>query len=226
MHEQIAQCLATRSAQPPGGDGHRSPEAKPNGHDECTLLHTEDGDGDQGDREREHERPPPQAPHPRTHEPLHQTIERTSHLKARFAHAMLHVGAARVVPLVRRLLLANLALAILLAIHIADHSLRQPDDGQLGLTASLPGLLGALAVFVSLALVVSGYRYAPQVAGTIGILTAVGFVAVHLAPHWSMFSDPYADRELDAGSWIQMLVALAGGLLLAFEAGRVATWRA
>jgi len=121
---------------------------------------------------------------------------------------------------VRRLLLANLALAILLAGHVADHTLRQPADEQLSLVAGLPGLLGALAVFVSLALVAFGYRHAAQVAGTVGLLTALGFVAVHLVPDWSMFSDPYADRDLDAGSWIQMLAALTGGLLLAFEARR------
>ena len=126
----------------------------------------------------------------------------------------------------RRLLLANLALAVLLLIHIADHSLRQPADGQLGLVESLPGLLGALAVFISLALVAFGYRHAALVAGTIGLLTALGFVAVHLVPNWSMFSDPYADRDLDAGSWIQMLSALAGGLVLAFEARTLAVRRA
>ena len=120
----------------------------------------------------------------------------------------------------RRLLLANLALAILLAGHVADHTLRQPADEQLSLVAGLPGLLGALAVFVSLALVALGYRHAARVAGTVGLLTALGFVAVHLVPDWSMFSDPYADRDLDAGSWIQMLAALTGGLLLAFEARR------
>jgi len=121
---------------------------------------------------------------------------------------------------VRRLLLANLVLAILLVVHIADHSLRQPADQQLSLAASIPGLAGALAVFVSLAVIAAGYRYAPQIAGTIGMLTALGFVAVHLAPHWSMFSDPYADRYLDAGSWIEMLATLTGGLLVAFEARR------
>jgi len=120
----------------------------------------------------------------------------------------------------RRLLLANLALAILLAGHVADHALRQPAGEQLSLVASLPGLLGTLAVFVSLALVASGHRHAPPIAGAVGMLTALGFIAVHLAPHWSMFSDPYADRDLDAGSWIQMLAALIGGLLLAFEAQR------
>jgi len=122
---------------------------------------------------------------------------------------------------VRRLLLANLALALLLAGHVADHALRQPADEQLSLVASLPGLLGALAVFVSLGIVAAGYRHAPQIAGAIGLLTALGFVAVHLVPEWSMFSDPYAERYLDAGSWIEMLAALAGGLLVAFEAWRV-----
>lgn len=121
----------------------------------------------------------------------------------------------------RRLLLANIALAILLAGHVADHALRQPGDQQLSTVASLPGLLGVAAVFVSLAFVAAGHRRAPQIAGTVGVVTAIGFVAVHLAPHWSMFSDPYADRYLDAGSWIEMLAALAGGLLLAYEARRL-----
>jgi hypothetical protein len=122
---------------------------------------------------------------------------------------------------VRRLLIANIALAALLAAHVADHTLRQPAGDQLGLVASLPGLLGTVAVFASLALVARGTRHAAQFAGVVGLLTALGFVAVHLAPHWSMFSDPYADRYLDAGSWIEMLAALAGGLLVAIEALRV-----
>jgi hypothetical protein len=126
---------------------------------------------------------------------------------------------------VRRLLLANIALAILLAGHIADHALRQAPDAQLSLLGALPGLLGAVAVFVSLALVASGYRRAPAVAAVVGTLTTLGFVAVHLAPHWSMFSDPYADRYLDAGSWIQMLATLTGGLLLAHEALRLTARR-
>jgi hypothetical protein len=119
---------------------------------------------------------------------------------------------------VRRLLIANIALAALLAGHVADHALRQPAGDQLPLLGSLPGLLGTVAVFVALVLVARGTRHAAQFAGVIGLLTALGFVAVHLAPHWSMFSDPYADRYLDAGSWIEMLAALAGGLWVAIEA--------
>ena len=89
----------------------------------------------------------------------------------------------------RRLLAANAALAALLVVHIADHTVRQPADAQLGLA------------------------------------TALGFVAIHLAPHWSMFSDPYPDRYLDAGSWIQMSANLAAGLWLAYEGWRVTATR-
>lgn len=121
----------------------------------------------------------------------------------------------------RRLLIANIALAVLLALHVADHVLRQPADEQLSLVGSLPGLLGAVAVFVSVGLVARGVAFAPAIAGTLGLLTAAGFVAVHLAPHWSLFSDPYADRALDSGSWIQMLTALAAGAWLAYEGARL-----
>lgn len=121
----------------------------------------------------------------------------------------------------RRLLAANAALAAVLAGHIADHVLRQPAGEQLGLLASLPGLLGAAAVFVLLGLVWRGVSIAPALAAGLGLLTAAGFVAVHLLPHWSMFSDPYTDRYLDAGSWIEMLAAIAGALWLAFEGWRL-----
>ncbi len=125
----------------------------------------------------------------------------------------------------RRLLAANAALAALLVVHIADHTVRQPADAQLGLVASLPGLLGAVAVLITLALVARGWRHAPLAAGAIGLMTGLGFVAVHLLPHWSMFSDPYADRYLDAASWIQMSANLAAGLWLAYEGWRVTATR-
>jgi hypothetical protein len=119
---------------------------------------------------------------------------------------------------VRRLLIANAALVVLLVGHIADHSLRQPAGAQLSLSASFPGLLGTLLAVISLALVARDAKHAPQFAGFIGLATALGFVAIHLLPHWSMFSDPYRSRYLDAGSWIEMLAALSCGLLVAIEA--------
>lgn len=121
----------------------------------------------------------------------------------------------------RRLLIANIALAVLLVGHVADHTLNQPASDQLPLSGSFPGLLGVVAVFVSLALVIRRARYAPHFASIVGLLTALGFVAIHLAPHWGMFSDPYADRYLNTGSWIGMFAALACGALVAIEALRV-----
>jgi hypothetical protein len=126
----------------------------------------------------------------------------------------------------RRLLFANAALAILLAGHVADHVLRQPADQQLPFLGSLPGLLGVAAVFGSLVLVAREHRQAPLIAGVIGMLSALGFVAVHLVPHWSMFSDPYTARYLDAFSWVEMLAALTGGLVVAYEARRLLVRRA
>ena len=125
----------------------------------------------------------------------------------------------------RRLLVADAALAALLVVHIADHTVRQPAGAQLGLVASLPGLLGTVAVFITLVLVARGQRWAPQLAGALGLATALGFVAIHLAPHWSMFSDPYPDRYLDAGSWIEMSASLVAGLWLAYEGWRVTATR-
>ena len=80
-------------------------------------------------------------------------------------------------------------------------------------------------MFVTLVLVARGRRHAPLVAGTIGLMTGLGFVAVHLAPRWSMFSDPYPDRYLDAASWVQMSASLAAGLWLAYEGWRVTATR-
>jgi hypothetical protein len=122
---------------------------------------------------------------------------------------------------VRRLLYASIALAVLLVGHVVDHAVRQPADQQLSLAGSAPGLLGAVAVLGALVVVARGGRRAPEVAGLAGLATAAGFVAVHLAPHWSMFSDPYPDRALDAGSWTEMLATLACGLLVAYEAQRL-----
>lgn len=114
----------------------------------------------------------------------------------------------------RRLLLANVALLVLLLGHVADHVLRQPDADQLPFPENAPGVIGVALVVGSLVVVALRHRRAPEVAAAVGLLTALGFVAIHLLPSWGPFSDPYAGRDLDAGSWIQMLTTLTGGLLL------------
>jgi protein-S-isoprenylcysteine O-methyltransferase Ste14 len=120
----------------------------------------------------------------------------------------------------RRLLIANVALLVLLLGHVADHVLRQPDAAQLPFPENSPGVLGLAIVVGSLVLVAARHRLAVPAAAVVGVLTALGFVAIHLLPAWGPFSDPYAGRDLDAASWIQMLATLAGGLLLGAEALR------
>ncbi len=115
----------------------------------------------------------------------------------------------------RRLLLANAALLVLLLGHVADHVLRQPGAAQLPFPENSPGVLGLAIVVASLALVATRHRLAVPVAGAVGLVTAVGFVAIHLLPAWGPFSDPYPSRDLDAASWVQMLTTLTAGLLLA-----------
>lgn len=53
------------------------------------------------------------------------------------------------------------------------------------------------------------------VARVVGVLTAVGFVVIHLLPHWSLFSDPFYGKGLDVVSWLEMLAALVGGAVQA-----------
>jgi predicted MFS family arabinose efflux permease len=48
----------------------------------------------------------------------------------------------------------------------------------------------------------------------VGLWTAFAVAASHLAPHWSAFSDPYADNDLDWFSWGQMLLLIAAAAAL------------
>jgi hypothetical protein len=118
----------------------------------------------------------------------------------------------------RRLLLANAALAVLLVGHIYDHVSRQPQSAQLDGFANAPGIAGVILVFVSLGVVALRAPYCVEFAAFVGVSTALGFVAIHLLPHWGMFSDPYASRHLDAVSWIEMLASLMGGAMMGWEA--------
>jgi hypothetical protein len=118
----------------------------------------------------------------------------------------------------RRLLLTNLALAVLLVGHIYDHVARQPAGSQLHGFGNAPGIAGVILVFASLGMVAFRAPYCVEFAAFVGVSTALGFVAVHLLPHWGMFSDPYADRSLDAASWIEMLASLTGGAMMAWAA--------
>jgi len=112
----------------------------------------------------------------------------------------------------RVLVAGNLMLVALLVLHSLDHMVRQ--TAPVPAEAAVAGTAGLAAALVALALSVSGSRWAVAATAFVGLATAAGFVAVHVLPEWSVFSQPYADIDVDAVSWVGMLApaAAAAGL--------------
>lgn len=112
-------------------------------------------------------------------------------------------------PRIRELVAADLVLVALLAIHTLDHVLRQ--SATVPAATAAAGTAGFAAALAALGLAALGHRWAPAVSAFVGLVTAAGFVALHVLPEWSAFSQPYADIDVDALSWVAMAVpALAG----------------
>ncbi len=103
-----------------------------------------------------------------------------------------------------RLAAAILSLLALLVLHALDHSLRQ--EAKVPAEASTGAAVAFVAAVAALALALAGSRLAPLAAALVGLGTAAGFVAVHVLPEWSAASQPYADIDADALSWVAMLV--------------------
>jgi hypothetical protein len=97
-------------------------------------------------------------------------------------------------------------------LHALDH-VRQGRD--LAAEVYGAGVAGWIALAVLLVLVARGHRLAAPYAAVVGLSIAAGFAAVHVAPHWSAFSDPYPDFEPDALSWALVAVPVLAGLDLA-----------
>jgi hypothetical protein len=102
--------------------------------------------------------------------------------------------------------------------HALDHA-RQGRD--LAAEVYTAGIAGWIALAVLLVLVVRGHRLAAPYAAAVGLAVAVGFVAVHVLPHWSAFSDPYSGWEPDALSWALVVVPVLAALNLVAQAARV-----
>jgi hypothetical protein len=58
------------------------------------------------------------------------------------------------------------------------------------------------------------HRAAPLVAMVVGFTAAVGVSASHLLPHWSSLSDSLPDGNVDAWSWIAVLLEIVGAIAL------------
>jgi hypothetical protein len=112
---------------------------------------------------------------------------------------------------------AALTLTAADVLHALDHT-RQGRD--LAGAVYAAGVAGWIALAVLLVLVARRHRFAVPYAGAVGLSVAAGFVAVHVAPRWSAFSDPYPDANADALSWALVAAPVLAGLNLVATAVR------
>jgi hypothetical protein len=113
---------------------------------------------------------------------------------------------------------AALALTAADVLHAIDHA-RQGRD--LASEVYVAGVAGWIALAVLLALVARRHRLAAPYAAGVGLSVAIGFLAVHVAPHWSAFSDPYSAWNPDALSWALIAVPIAAAINLVAQAVRL-----
>jgi hypothetical protein len=102
-------------------------------------------------------------------------------------------------------------------LHAVDHT-RQGRD--LASEVYVTGVAGWIALAVLLVLVARGHRLAAPYAAAVGLSVAAGFLAVHVAPHWSAFSDPYSRFDADALSWALVAVPVLAAVNLVAQAAR------
>jgi hypothetical protein len=112
---------------------------------------------------------------------------------------------------------AALALTAADVLHALDHS-RQ--GRTLASEVYVVGVAGWIALGVLLVLVARGHRLAAPYAAAVGASVAVGFLLVHVAPHWSVFSDPYSAFHPDALSWALVVLPIAAALWLVARAAQ------
>ncbi|MGZ5308407.1 MAG: hypothetical protein ACXWDP_04355 [Solirubrobacterales bacterium] len=105
---------------------------------------------------------------------------------------------------------ASLLLLALQVAHTVDHLVGHPADT----VGQIPGYLGFATVLGTLYLVASDNPLGPLAAAATGFFTAVGLVAIHLAPHWGIFSDPYSKLDLGFVSWAIVFATILSSLWL------------
>lgn len=109
----------------------------------------------------------------------------------------------------------NLLLLVALIAHTVDHAVNQPAR-ELPASGSVVGILGFVVVAASAIAALRRMEIAPAASVFAGVSTGFGIVAVHLLPSWSEFvSDPYANFEANAITWVAALTPLVIGLWLA-----------
>ena len=108
------------------------------------------------------------------------------------------------------ILYAALVLFALQVGHAVDHAIGHPPDA----VGQIPGFLGFITNAGVIYLAWRGDALAPLAAAAVGFFTAAALIAIHLAPHWGLLSDPYSKLDLPAISWAIVFVSIAWSLFL------------
>jgi hypothetical protein len=96
--------------------------------------------------------------------------------------------------------------------HIRRHNYSPVAVRSLGFLALAGGIL-------AVTLVVRRSRFAVPFVCFYGLASGVGLFAVHVLPHWSLFSDPLTTYHVDALSWTIVGSTIAVDLALGIGAG-------
>jgi hypothetical protein len=98
-------------------------------------------------------------------------------------------------------------------IHGLDHLRRGTDavSSAVLLAGTVTTPIAVAAVFLALV----GFRYAPHIAVVFGTFQVFGISAVHLAPHWSAFSDSIPGSDASPVSYVAVISEILGAALFA-----------
>jgi hypothetical protein len=118
-------------------------------------------------------------------------------------------------PANRLLLVASAALLGAVALHGVDHALQERGVGALTTEVFVGGLVNAALAAIAFALALRDHPHAPAVAAGVGAYLVAGVSAAHFAPHWSAFSDPYAELDLGFVSWAAAFAEVGAAAVLA-----------
>jgi len=107
--------------------------------------------------------------------------------------------------------------------HTADHVRR--GTGVLTHHVFWAGNLSTLAGVITVVLVFNRHRLAPVMAAAFGLPVALGVGAVHLLPHWSVFSDAFPGAapvlKVEPISYVVVIVEIIGAALTGVIAMRI-----
>jgi hypothetical protein len=112
---------------------------------------------------------------------------------------------------------AALVLTVADVLHAVDHT-RQARH--LASEVYVVGVAGWIALAVLLVLIARRHALAAPYAAAVGVSVAAGLVAVHVAPHWGAFSDPYPAFDADGLSWALVALPVAAAVNLVAQAAR------